>query len=47
MLGQVLGTRRKDVVLATKFGSAMDDAGRLKGASRGYIMSAVEASLAD
>lgn len=44
-LGQVLGDRRKDVVLATKFGLAMDDAGRLKGGSRGYIMRAVEASL--
>jgi aryl-alcohol dehydrogenase-like predicted oxidoreductase len=45
LLGQVLGSRRKDIVLATKFGSAMDDEGRLKGASRRYIMSAVEASL--
>lgn len=45
ILGQILGTRRKDVVLATKFGVAMDDAGTLKGASRRYIMSAVEASL--
>ena len=45
MLGQILGPRRKDVVLATKFGTAMDDEGRLKGASRRYIMSAVEASL--
>lgn len=44
-LGQVLGARRKDVVLATKFGMAMNDAGTLKGASRNYIMSAVEGSL--
>jgi aryl-alcohol dehydrogenase-like predicted oxidoreductase len=44
-LGQTLGTRRKDVVLATKFGQQMDEAGKLKGASRGYIMAAVEASL--
>jgi aryl-alcohol dehydrogenase-like predicted oxidoreductase len=44
-LGQVLGERRKDIVLATKFGMAMDDAGRLKGGSRRYVMSAVEASL--
>jgi aryl-alcohol dehydrogenase-like predicted oxidoreductase len=44
-LGQILGDRRKDVVLATKFGIAMDPAERLKGASRRYIMSAVEASL--
>ena len=26
-LGEVLGDRRKDLVLATKFGMAMDDAG--------------------
>src|SRR5580700_10596871 len=44
-LGQVLGERRKDIVLATKFGSPMDDTGRLRGGSRRYIMSAVEASL--
>src|SRR5271166_6567167 len=46
MLGQILGSRRKDIVLATKFGMPMDDAGTKKGASRSYIMSAVEASLA-
>ena len=45
ILGQVLGERRKDNVLATKFGFAMDAAGTLKGASRRYIFSAVEASL--
>ncbi|MEX2649663.1 MAG: aldo/keto reductase [Alphaproteobacteria bacterium] len=45
ILGQVLGERRKDIVLATKFCLPMDDAGVLKGASRRYIMSAVEASL--
>ncbi len=45
ILGQVLGNRRKDIVLATKFGMDMDDAGILKGASRRYILSAVEASL--
>ena len=44
-LGEILGSRRNDIVLATKFGLQMDDAGRLKGASRGYIMRAVEASL--
>jgi aryl-alcohol dehydrogenase-like predicted oxidoreductase len=44
-LGQCLGPRRKDVVLATKFGLPMDAAGLLKGASRRYIMLAVEASL--
>jgi aryl-alcohol dehydrogenase-like predicted oxidoreductase len=45
VLGQVLGDRRKDIVLATKFGMPMDDAGSLKGASRRYMLSAVEASL--
>src|SRR5947207_4555872 len=45
ILGQVLGDRRKDVILATKFGGPMDDAGLLKGASRRYIMTAIEASL--
>jgi len=45
ILGQALGERRKDIVLATKFGMAMDDADRMKGASRRYIMSAIEASL--
>jgi len=44
-LGQVLGDRRKDIVLATKFCSPMDNTGRLQGASRRYIMQAVEASL--
>ena len=44
-LGAILGERRKDVVLATKFANAMDEAGVLKGGSRRYIVSAVEASL--
>jgi len=44
-LGQILGDRRKDIVLASKFGMAMDEADILKGASRRYIMRAVEASL--
>src|SRR5258707_877748 len=44
-LGQILGDRRKDIVLASKFGIAMDKEERLKGASRRYIMHAVEASL--
>ncbi|MBV9555200.1 MAG: aldo/keto reductase, partial [Alphaproteobacteria bacterium] len=38
-LGRALGPRRKDIVLATKFGRPMDAAGRLQGASRGYILS--------
>jgi aryl-alcohol dehydrogenase-like predicted oxidoreductase len=44
-LGRILGTRRKTIVLATKFGLPMDDAGKLRGASRRYILQAVEASL--
>lgn len=44
-LGRILGARRKDIVLATKFGNPMDREGTLRGASRRYIMSAVEASL--
>jgi aryl-alcohol dehydrogenase-like predicted oxidoreductase len=42
-LGQVLGERRKGMVLATKFGMA--GPGMLAGASRRTIMQAVEASL--
>ena len=45
LMGEVLGARRKDIVLATKFAMPMDEAERLKGGSRRYIMSAVEASL--
>ncbi|HVZ60250.1 MAG TPA: aldo/keto reductase [Terriglobales bacterium] len=45
ILGQVLGARRKQIVLATKFGNPMNAEGTLKGASRGYIVQAVEASL--
>jgi aryl-alcohol dehydrogenase-like predicted oxidoreductase len=44
-LGRILGDRRKEIVLATKFGRPMDAAGRLQGASRGYIIDAAEASL--
>jgi aryl-alcohol dehydrogenase-like predicted oxidoreductase len=45
IMGEVLGARRKDIVLATKFGRPMDNEGRLQGGSRRYIMFAVEASL--
>jgi len=45
ILGEVLGSRRKDIVLATKAGMPMDDSGSMKGASRRYLLSAVEASL--
>jgi aryl-alcohol dehydrogenase-like predicted oxidoreductase len=44
-LGQILAGKRQQIVLATKFGLPMDAAGTLKGASRGYILQAVEASL--
>jgi aryl-alcohol dehydrogenase-like predicted oxidoreductase len=44
-LGRILGEKRKALVLASKFGLQMDDAGKLKGASRRYVMQAVEASL--
>jgi aryl-alcohol dehydrogenase-like predicted oxidoreductase len=45
IMGEVLGERRKDIVLATKFGRPMDNEGKLQGGSRRYIMFAVEASL--
>ena len=44
-LGKILGHRRKDIVLASKFGMAMSDDGTKIGASRRYIISAVEDSL--
>ncbi len=44
ILGKVLGPRRKEVVLATKFGLPMNEPGS-GGASRRYITQAVEASL--
>jgi aryl-alcohol dehydrogenase-like predicted oxidoreductase len=44
-LGRILGDSRKDIVLATKVGSTMDEATGRKGASRRYIMLAVEDSL--
>jgi aryl-alcohol dehydrogenase-like predicted oxidoreductase len=42
-LGAALGARRKDIVLATKFGMMMEGVG--SGASRAYVVSACEASL--
>jgi len=45
VLGAVLGDRRKDIVLATKYSKPMAADGTKQGASRRYIMSAVEASL--
>ncbi len=44
-LGRLLPGRRDQIVLATKFGRPMDRSFRLQGASRRYIMSAVESSL--
>ena len=44
-LGRALAGRRDEIVLATKFARPMDREGRLQGASRRYIISAVEASL--
>ena len=45
ILGEVLGARRKDIFLVSKFGVAMDDEGKLKGGSARYVASAIEASL--
>ena len=44
-LGRALAGRRGEIVLASKFARPMDPDGQLQGASRRYIMSAVEASL--
>ncbi len=44
-LGEILGARRKDIVLATKFAMPMDDSGAKSGASAAYIREACEASL--
>jgi aryl-alcohol dehydrogenase-like predicted oxidoreductase len=45
LLGKALGERRKDIVLATKFGGPMGDSPLERGASRRYVQRAVEASL--
>jgi aryl-alcohol dehydrogenase-like predicted oxidoreductase len=45
LLGETLGSRRDQVVLATKFGMPMPDAGPEARGSRRYIRRAVEASL--
>jgi len=45
VLGAVLGDRRKDIVLATKYSKPMAEDGTKQGASRRYIVNAVEASL--
>jgi aryl-alcohol dehydrogenase-like predicted oxidoreductase len=45
IIGEVLGPRRSEVILATKFGSPIDEAAGFTGASRRYIFLAAEASL--
>jgi aryl-alcohol dehydrogenase-like predicted oxidoreductase len=45
ILGEVLGDRRKTILLATKFGSKPNASGEKSGASRSYILSEVEESL--
>jgi len=45
MLGQILGDRRKDIVLATKFSGPMVEGKARRDTSRRYIMTAIEASL--
>ncbi|GEM86692.1 aldo/keto reductase [Meiothermus granaticius] len=45
ILGTYLGSERERVVIASKFAMPMDDAGKLRGASRGYILKAIQASL--
>jgi aryl-alcohol dehydrogenase-like predicted oxidoreductase len=45
ILGEVLGERRKKIILATKFGSKRNAMGEKSGASRGYILAEAEESL--
>jgi aryl-alcohol dehydrogenase-like predicted oxidoreductase len=45
MLGKALGKRRREVVVATKFGMPMGAGPYERGASRRYVMGAAEASL--
>jgi len=45
ILGEVLGERRKKIVLATKFGSKPNALGEKSGNSRGYILAEAEESL--
>jgi aryl-alcohol dehydrogenase-like predicted oxidoreductase len=45
LLGKALGDRRRDVIVATKFGMAMGNGPYLRGGSRRYIAAAAEASL--
>ncbi|HYA34085.1 MAG TPA: aldo/keto reductase, partial [Candidatus Binataceae bacterium] len=45
MLGKALGARRREVIVATKFGMAMGEGPMLRGGSARYIAAAAEASL--
>ena len=45
ILARALGARRKDVVIATKFGLPMDRSATSPNGSRGYVMRATEACL--
>lgn len=45
MLGKALGSRRHDVVVATKFGNPIGAAPYAGGGSRRYVVTAIEASL--
>ena len=45
LLGEALGARRKEVVIATKFANVMGPGDMMRGGSRRWIMSAVEGSL--
>ena len=45
IIGEVLGERRKKIILATKFGSKFNALGEKSGASRGYILAEAEESL--
>src|SRR5215469_13778076 len=45
LLGKALGNRRRDAIVATKFGMAMGDGPYLRGGSYRYVMAAAEASL--
>src|SRR5260370_13414261 len=45
LLGKALGERRRDVVVASKFGMAMGDGPYLRGGSRRSIAAAADASL--
>jgi aryl-alcohol dehydrogenase-like predicted oxidoreductase len=44
-IGECLGTRRHDVVIATKFGMPMGESPTMRGTSRRYIIEAAERSL--